>query len=293
MTKELTSVVGFDELAKLAYIEAGLIISRSKATMIQSRLRHRLQALSLSNLLDYCAYVQRPENYDERKNMISALTTNVTSFFREPHHFEYLVEKLAPAMHKRLMNGEAIRMWSAGCSKGQEPYSIAMSLADYSNDFSNKDFRILATDIDQTVLSIAKQGIYTQSQLTSITQKQMGYLEELEPRGAELCFQVSTQIRNMISFKELNLMRQWPMKRKFDAVFCRNVVIYFDGKTQDDLWPRYHTILNPDGHIFVGHSERVNYVGFDAVGPTVYRRKSMQTSNAIKPVTEETKHGIT
>ncbi|WP_246035849.1 CheR family methyltransferase [Aliishimia ponticola] len=262
---------GFDALSKLAYDEAGLVLSDSKAAMIKSRLRHRLKALSIDNLEAYCNYVKSDAQQVERRHMISALTTNVSGFFREPHHFEQLKSDLVPRMAERIKNGEAVRIWSAGCSNGQEPYSIAMLLASEDPVFRSGDFRILATDIDPQVVAYGATGRYTEAQVAGLDDRQISqFTTQEEDQDGEIIYRVNDDLRRMIAFRELNLIGDWPMRRKFDAIFCRNVVIYFDGLTQERLWPRFGSLLKPDGFVFVGHSERITDPAFKSVGSTAY-----------------------
>ncbi len=265
-------VVGFDALSDLAYKEAGLVLVEAKASMIQSRLRHRLKDLNIPNLSDYCDYVNSDSSGGEKRLMISALTTNVSDFFREPHHFDLMKEKAAPVLMKRKKNKQPIRVWSAGCSNGQEPYSIAMFLLELDPSLESYDCKILATDIDTNVLSFAADGSYSESQMSGVSLERRTRFFSPGGSGEDDKYQVNSSLKSMISFKQLNLISNWPMRKQFDVIFCRNVVIYFDATTQDSLWPKFSELLRDDGLMFVGHSERISCSRFQSVGATAYQK---------------------
>ena len=268
----------FDEgafafIAELARAEAGLMIPRDKGTMVFARLNKRLKALGLADYDSYCALLRRPDAAEERKTLISILTTNVTSFMREPHHFEALQKELLPDLIARGRAGGRVRLWSAGCSSGQEPYTIAMCVLDSWPDAARCDLRILATDIDHVVLQKAREGVYAESAVDTLPR---GWREKFfhAADAAGNC-RVRRELRDLIAFRELNLMRPWPFSGRFDVIFCRNVVIYFDQETQNALWPRFEEACQPGGTLFVGHSERVETAagtGFRMAGKTTYRK---------------------
>ena len=263
----------FDAIAALAHRECGLHIVPEKMMMVQSRLRHRLRALNLRDFESYSALVLSPQGLDERRFMISALTTNVSHFFREPHHFEMLSNALLPRLQRRIKDGDRIRIWSAGCSNGQEPYSIAMHMLRIAPDLAKADFKILATDIDPKVVEFARAGTYRAQLLSGVSEKDRARFFQGE--SDELT--VTESIRELVTFRELNLLADWPMRQRFDAIFCRNVVIYFDIETQERLWPRFHNALVEDGVFFLGHSERIatpETLGFKPTGPTAYRKSA-------------------
>lgn len=264
----------FRAIADLAYQESGLTLAEGKATMIQSRLRHRLRALGLAEFSQYSAFVRSEEGLGERRQLISALTTNVSHFFREPHHFEELNKVLARRTPSAAQQ-QALRIWSAGCSKGQEPLSIAMNVLEHFPACARADLRILATDIDPEVVRFAQAGIYPERMTkgTSPALKER-YFHPGAPENNEPTYVAQRNVRDLIRYNELNLLAPWPIKTKFDAIFCRNVVIYFDAATQDKLWPRFRQTLKDDGLLFLGHSERIadpEKVGFECIGPTTYR----------------------
>lgn len=257
-------------IARILHAEAGIVIAPGKGSMVQSRLAKRLRALGLASYNDYINLVQSDAGVDERRNMLSALTTNVTHFFRENHHFEILRDKALPELIQRARAGERIRIWSAGCSNGQEAYSIAMTIAELAADFEKLDIRILATDIDPVMIQRGSDAFYDFSTVEAVpSQLRAKYFE---PAEDGLC--VIPALRNLVSFRELNLHHPWPMKGCFDVIFCRNVVIYFDTPAQETLWKRFENALSPTGWILVGHSERIpleNGSRLITAGITTYR----------------------
>jgi chemotaxis protein methyltransferase CheR len=263
----------FKAIAKLAYDESGLQLVAEKTSMIQSRLRHRLRALGLEDFGSYAQFVCSNEGLEERRQMISALTTNVSHFFRENHHFEILVNEAVASLIGRVRAGGRLRLWSAGCSNGQEAYSMTISLLEKYPDLVDLDFKVLATDIDPKVVDFARKGVYSDRLVGGVPATLLnkyfstGGSEEIEYTANDI-------LRQIIVFKELNLLAAWPMKAQMDAIFCRNVVIYFDLKTQNALWPRFRQQLSDVGYLFLGHSERIAdpiAAGFRNVGPTCYR----------------------
>lgn len=272
----------FDAIAELARREFGLNIAPEKMKMVQSRLRHRLNELNLTDFNAYSDLVCSAHGADEKRCMISALTTNVSHFFREPHHFDVLSEHMLPNLKSRIAAKDRIRIWSAGCSNGQEPYSIAMHLIGHEPILRDSDFKILATDVDPKVVTFARDGVYETRVVSGIPSS----LQKQFLQADETSWRVNDTIRDQISFRELNLLAQWPMQHQFDAIFCRNVVIYFDVETQEELWPRFHQMLKPGGLLFLGHSERIATpakFGFKTIGTTAYQKDdgSKQQSSIV------------
>lgn len=255
--------------------DTGIVLSKAKANLVYSRLAKRIRKLGLTGFAEYCALIKAPEGLQERKEMMAALTTNVTSFFREPHHFEHMRTKVLPSLIQRAKAGERIRMWSAACSSGQEPYSMALALLQSFPDVNDYDVRILATDIDENMLAFANLGIYEKSLLTPIPLELRQSWFKPTDRQQEH-FQVKDELRALIAFRPLNLISTWPMKGKFHVVFCRNVVIYFDSHTQESLWSRFIPILDTGGVIYVGHAERISGEAAQHIrndGITTYRKQ--------------------
>ena len=265
----------FAAISHLARSEAGLVLPPGKATMVQSRLRARIRELGIADLDSYSKFVCSDEGKSERRLMISALTTNVSHFFREPHHFDILRDRALPGLIARARAGERVRIWSAGCSSGQEPYSIGMVLLQAAPDLAQRDVLILASDIDPRILEKAEGAQYSGQQIAGIPEAlRKSYLE---PGQDDDTFGVTANVRRLVRFRELNLLATWPMPSQFDVIFCRNVVIYFDLETQSRLWPRFHKMLKPDGWFFVGHSERISDEAqhlFVSAGQTAYRPSS-------------------
>lgn len=264
----------FKAIAELAYRESGLQLVAEKTSMIQSRLRHRLKALALPDFSTYTRFVCSAEGKEERRHMISALTTNVSHFFRENHHFDIFLKSVKENHAERLRSGGRMRVWSAGCSNGQEPVSICMTVLEAFPEALNWDFKVLATDIDPKVVAFATDSAYPERFMGGVPEPLRKKYFSLVEFGNEPCFEVRPELRRLITYKELNLLSPWPMKSPMDFIFCRNVVIYFDLQTQNQLWPRFHSQLGPDGLLFLGHSERIaetESVGFQSCGPTTYR----------------------
>jgi chemotaxis protein methyltransferase CheR len=237
-------------IAAIAHAEAGIVIAPDKGPMIQSRLLKHLRRLGMADFAEYLRYVQSERGRDERRQMISALTTNVTHFFREKHHFDQLRDTVLPPLIARARAGGKVRIWSAGCSGGQEAYSIAMTAHALDPLVAELDLRILATDIDPCILSIGQAARYPTDSLGPV-----------DPDLQRRCFdpdgdamRLKPALRRMVAFNLLNLHAPWPMKGRFDVIFCRNVVIYFDPAAQARLWARFAAALVPGGHLFVGHS---------------------------------------
>ncbi len=264
----------FKAIAELAYQESGLTLAQEKSSMIQSRLRHRLRDLGLPNFAAYSSLLQSDRGHEERRHLISALTTNVSHFFREKHHYDTLTEELVKRL-PALREGGQMRIWSAGCSNGQEALSAAIALLEASPEIATLNLKILGTDIDPAVVQFARAGIYPERLMGGVPKPLIDkYFTEATPDGSERSFAAKPVLTQMIQFNELNLLARWPMSKRFDIIFCRNVVIYFDLQTQTKLWPRMKDALAPDGILFLGHSERIAdpaSFGFDCTGPTTYR----------------------
>ena len=274
----------FTFIRKLVAEKTGIALSEAKRDMVYSRLSRRLRKLDITSFDQYCELL-RQENEDELIQFINAITTNLTSFFRENHHFEHLKHKLLPALlaHKK---GKRVRIWSAGCSTGEEPYSIAMIVKEFVEKHRGWDIKILATDLDTNVVATAATGIYDESRINGISQERLKkyFLKRRNCQDSEVC--VIPELKELITFKQLNLMHEWPMKGPFDIIFCRNVVIYFSKDTQRILFNRYADILVEEGHLFIGHSETLFKVSdsFTLLGSTIYKKKPGHVSSMAKPL---------
>jgi chemotaxis protein methyltransferase CheR len=276
----------FDTIAARAHREAGLVLPRDKAPMVLARIGKRLRASGHATLAEYCAFLDSEAGAEERRELIYTLTTNVTSFFREQHHFDGLRERILPALVARARAGGRVRLWSAGCSSGQEPYSLAMVVLDALPEAARCDLRILATDIDPYVLAEARAAVYPDAQVEPVPEAlRRRFLEPAPGRDGTRAWRVAEPARRLVAFRELNLLKEWPMRGRFDAIFCRNVVIYFDRETQRCLWERFAAALTPGGHLFLGHSERIDTAATDAfrvVGTTMYQRAAPGAQNETR-----------
>jgi chemotaxis protein methyltransferase CheR len=258
----------FQKIASILYEDSGIHLPPGKASLVYSRLAKRLRTLGLQSFRDYCALISSADGVDERQAMLSALTTNVTRFFREPHHFADLANHFRSRWMGTAKRGGRVRIWSAGCSTGEEPYSIALTLLSDMPEAANYDIRILASDIDSAVVKKAKAGVYSAAAVEPAPAPARERWMRPTPEGD---YAMGPEVRALVSFRELNLMSAWPMKGPFQAIFCRNVVIYFDEPTQERLWGRYASMLSPDGRLYVGHSERVADARLSSDGMTVYQ----------------------
>lgn len=250
------SSADFRTIADLVKAEAGLDLQESKATLVYSRLAKRLRALCLESFAEYCATVRDDEA--ERGSMIAALTTNVTRFFRERHHFDHLRKTILEPLADGARRGNRIRLWSAACSTGQEPYSMALAVLSLIPNAADLDVRILATDLNPHVVAHGKRGLYQKEELADVPPNLRARYFEPAPTEGPAAFQICEEARALVSFRELNLMGQWPIKGPFDAIFCRNVVIYFDHETQARIWQRLAALLGEGSALYIGHSERIS-----------------------------------
>lgn len=261
----------FEALRTLSNRHSGIVVSDEKFDMFYSRLAKRIRSLGLRNFREYCDLLENDPG-EEFGQFINAVTTNLTSFFRENHHFEYLSVKLLPHLLQQNAQSRRIRVWSAGCSTGEEPYSIAMTLGEKIP--ADWDVKILATDLDTNVLATAAKGVYSEDRTNGITPaRAKNWL--MKGRGKyHGNIRMHPDLQSMIRFKQLNLMGDWPMQGPFDLIFCRNVLIYFDKDTKQKLIDRYAEILRNGGHLFVGHSESLYQITsrFALIGNTIYRK---------------------
>jgi chemotaxis protein methyltransferase CheR len=265
----------FRQIAELVHSEAGIVLTETKANLVYSRLAKRLRAIGLRSFREYCALIEGSDGADERQAMIAAMTTNVTRFFREAHHFDYLKKHILSNLQDAIRKGYRVRIWSAGASSGEEAYSIAVTVLEAIPEAAEQDVLILATDIDPEMLRRGEAGIYQARQFGDVPADIKKKWFRSVARNGEAEFEVAPELRALVRFKELNLLHEWPMTGRFDVIFCRNVMIYFDEPMQNEVWRRFARQLPPGGLLCIGHSERI--VGatlpFELVGQTVYRRK--------------------
>ena len=262
----------FNFIRKMVGERTGIVLSDAKRQMVYGRLSRRLRQLGLKTFSDYCDLLGNGDE-NELVEFTNAITTNLTSFFRENHHFEYLTNTLFPALIKANAQTRRVRIWSAGCSSGEEPYSIAMCVRE-SFPANGWDVKILATDLDSNMVQRAKEGIYTLERVEGLSEKRMKRWVKQGKGENQHLVKMSSQLQEIITFKQLNLMHEWPMRGPFDVIFCRNVVIYFNKDTQRNLFDRYANLIAHDGHLFIGHSESLHNVSnkFKLLGKTIYQK---------------------
>jgi chemotaxis protein methyltransferase CheR len=266
----------FHTIVSIVYERSGIVLAASKRDMAYARLVQRLRALGLSSFRDYCQLLSSNKGADEIGFLINAITTNLTKFFRESHHFEHLRHHVLPELAKAA--GAAIpriRVWSAGCSSGEEPYSIAMTaLAARTETGRDWDFNILATDLDTTILEHAKAGIYPKASLETVPAAMRERFFDTHTHAKAGNVRISPQVQSLITFKPLNLTKPWHSGMSFDVIFCRNVTIYFDAKTKASIINRFHSILKNGGWLYVGHSESLHehQHQFKPSGRTIYQK---------------------
>lgn len=267
----------FRRIAEILHSYAGIALNEGKAALVYSRLAKRLRVLGLRSFRDYCALIQGVDGVDERQVMTAALTTNVTRFYREPHHFDHLRDEVMPALAERARAGGRVRLWSAACSNGQEPYSMAMTVLSVLPEAADLDVRILATDIDPNMVAEGIAGVYSGEALEAAPALLRHRFFDKAPAQGGDRLSAGPLLRRLVSFKELNLIGDWPMRGKFDVIFCRNVVIYFDDATQERVWSRFTPLMAPGATLYIGHSERVSgpaTARLQTSGLTAYRLAS-------------------
>lgn len=255
----------FKTISKRIYTICRIKLNEGKQELVKARLMKRIRALGLSGFGEYISLVEKDVSGKELSEMVDALTTNKTDFFREPAHYRFLCDTV---IHE--MKGKTFRIWSAGCSSGEEPFSIVMSILNQEQRII--DLKILATDISANILKKAIEGFYDKEDLADVNpvfrQKYFSF------QSSSGLFSIRNEVTGIIRFARLNLMEKWPMQRKFDVIFCRNVMIYFDKNTQEKLINRFWDYITKGGYLFVGHSESLAGLKhrFTYVKPAIYRK---------------------
>jgi chemotaxis protein methyltransferase CheR len=263
----------FDRLRELVREHTGIALSDAKRQLVYGRLARRLRALKIESFAEYIRLIERGEPA-ELEEFVNAVTTNLTSFFREPHHFDYLARELLPTLAARSDGTNRLRIWCCAASTGEEPYSIAQVLSEAQQLLAGWDVKMLATDLDSAVLANAAAGIYAEERFKDMDPKRMArFFERGAGTQAGRC-RARDELRSLITFRQLNLMHEWPMRGPFDAIFCRNVIIYFDKATQRMLFERMAALQRPGDFLFLGHSESLHRVSdrYELIGRTIYRR---------------------
>lgn len=256
----------FARITGMLYDHSGIRMREGKEGLVRARLAKRLRALNLSDYDAYLSYVEKEPDRTEFAEMIDVLTTNKTSFLRESSHFDFLRDEVFPTL------SGPVRLWSAGCSSGEEPYTLAMLMQETFENAAARDVRVLATDISHRVLATAKAGSYSAEIMADVPAAWLKRYWTRRTDGGRDVYEASAALRKLVHFAKLNLMEKWPMQGPFDAILCRNVMIYFDKGTQQKLVERYHALLKPGGYLFVGHSESLTGLAhrFKYVQPAVY-----------------------
>jgi chemotaxis protein methyltransferase CheR len=273
MHEEL-SKADFDRLRKLVYEETGINLGPDKKTMMEIRLKRRLRTLEITSYRQYCDHVFRPEGRaEELVYLIDVITTNKTDFFREPDHFEFLTQSVLPELARQSRKS---LVWSAGCSTGEEPYTIAMLLNEYAEQSGGFRFSVLATDICTSVLAKASRAIFKSEDVApvAINLRRKYFMRSRDPKSDQM--RIVPELRAMVEFRRLNFMdSEFHLPDSPDVIFCRNVIIYFDRPTQIRLLQKLTRHLAPGGYFFAGHSE--SFQGFDLpltpVAPAIYRKR--------------------
>lgn len=269
----------FDFIAGLVRQRTGIVLAENKQDMVYGRLTRRLRALGMTSFTEYCALVKSPAGEAELSAFTNALTTNLTSFFRESHHYDHLRKDVLPRLATRFgkegvgKEGRRLRLWSAGSSSGEEAYSAAMVLLAGLPEAERWDIRILGTDIDSSMVAHATAGIYDAERVARVPDDLRRRFVEAVP-GQPGKVRMAASLRRLVTFKRLNLLGRWPMKGPFDVIFCRNVAIYFDKPTQASLYTRLGELLADDGTLYIGHSEHLGAAAgrFVAHGRTTYSK---------------------
>ena len=253
-------------IQNLVFEISSINLNTSKKNMVYSRLAKVLRKRKLTTFNEYCSLL-KSKNPSDMQELINSITTNVTNFFRESHHFDFLQNTMLPDLYKQKIN--KVRIWSAGCSTGQEPYSIAIATDEISPNYPC-DLKILATDLSLDALSTAKSGVYSSEEVIDVIDSRKNKYFKKQDN----CFQIKESMQNKITFNQLNLFDNWPFDGPFQVIFCRNVMIYFDKEKQYTLFNKFYRLLDNNGYLILGHSEHIPSTvhGFSPVGKTIYKK---------------------
>lgn len=259
----------FARIQEIAYRHTGILLTTEKKSLVYGRLVRRVRQLNMRSFAEYCDLIARA-SYTEKVEFINAITTNLTSFFRESYHFSHLKQDVIPALIDSKNQSKKIRIWSAGCSTGEEAYSIAMVLKTFGVLY-DWDVKIFATDLNWKVVNEAQAGIYTADKARSIPSD---YHHLLNIDRQQRTLKIQDEVRDLVSFRQLNLLEAWTLVGPIDLIFCRNVIIYFDQATQQKLFDRFANILGAQAFLYLGHSESMLGVNdrFKPLGHTIYQK---------------------
>ncbi|MCK5880994.1 MAG: protein-glutamate O-methyltransferase CheR [Sinobacterium sp.] len=262
----------FNFITNRVYAVCGITLNESKFEMVRRRLTNRIKSLGMTGFDQYLSYLDK-NNKEEEPFFINSITTNFTSFFRENHHFEYIENVLIPMWLKEKRHDRQIKIWSAGCSSGEEPYTIAMTLMKHQAQLAGWDIKILATDIDTNILDKAREGCYLKEKNESLPP---GIKKNFFNMGSKTdkTMRINDDVKKMIHFKRLNFLDTWPMKKHYDLIFCRNVIIYFDKETQATILKKFSQRQTAGSHLFIGHSESLYGMDtdYDLIGKAIYKK---------------------
>ncbi len=265
----------FDYMRRIANQRTGIVVSDEKFDMFYSRLSRRVRKLGLKSFEEYCELIKNEKDDNEVLELVNAITTNLTAFFRENHHFEYLTSTAFPEMLAKNQSTRRLRVWSAGCSTGEEPYSLSICMRESIPNLAGWNASILATDIDSNVLARAAEGVYPVERVNGIDKSRLRRWF-LRGKGQHSdMVKLKKDVQSLIQFGQLNLMDPWSVGDPMDIIFCRNVIIYFDKDSKTRLIDRYADALCDGGYLFIGHSESLYKITerFELVGNTIYRKK--------------------
>jgi Methylase of chemotaxis methyl-accepting proteins len=268
----------FDKICKYIYEKARISLGKNKMELVRARFGKVIRQRRMSGFREYFNWMTSDTTGEALREVMNAISTNLTSFFRENDHFIYLSQTFFPEMAKKARSGGKIRLrgWSAGCSTGEEVYTMTMTIHESIPHLEEWDVKLLATDIDTEVVAHGQRGIYSKDRVQGIAPALVKkYFDPITDEKGKPAYQTKEALRRMVTFRHLNLFSEWPFRNKFDFIFCRNVMIYFDRPTQEGLINNYYNNLNYGGHLFIGHSESLNGINhkFEYVKPTIYVKK--------------------
>jgi len=263
----------FTKLCGLVYRHTGIALTDAKRELVKRRFSPRIRELGLRGFSEYCDLIDH-KGGSELTLFTNAITTNLTSFFREKHHFEYLKKEILPNFYKK-HGHRKLRIWSAGCSTGEEVYSIAITLREALLDIDRWDIKILATDIDTDILHQASQGIYEGKRLEDFSPEWVSKWFKKGRGGNSGRYQIKKSLKDLIYFQHLNLIENWPIRNNFDIIFCRNVIIYFDFETKKKLVGRFNKAQKEGDYLFLGHSENLHNtsIAYELIGKSIYSKQ--------------------